>query len=160
MFQEVVNCPKESSAQLREEDILGIPDEDEEIIVIDDDDDDDAETETDSFILVNYLSTSIYASDLRSLRKGEYLNDTIISFYLSHLHENMMSKECRDKIYIFSPLFFTCLTRNHVENGSLEKKKRHANVKDWTKNTNIFDYKCLIFPICKSSHWFLIIIIQ
>lgn len=133
----------------------------EDIIVIDDAHE-DAERENEaSLILFKFKSLSIYASDLLCLKKETYVNDSIISFYLSYLHENILKEEYKRKIHIFSPLFYQCLTnvKNDVSKEELSQR-RHAKVAQWTKSISIFDFKMLIFPICSGNHWFLIIIIE
>lgn len=43
-------------------------------------------------------------------------------------------------------------------NGSSAAQKRHARVKGWTKNVDIFDKDFLLVPINEHSHWFLAIV--
>ena len=38
-------------------------------------------------------------------------------------------------------------------------QRKHARVKTWTKNVNLFEKEFIIFPICEGSHWFLIVAI-
>lgn len=37
-------------------------------------------------------------------------------------------------------------------------QKRHARVKTWTKNVNLFEKEFIIVPINENAHWFLAII--
>lgn len=37
-------------------------------------------------------------------------------------------------------------------------QKRHARVKTWTKNVNLFEKDFVIVPINENAHWFLAII--
>lgn len=37
-------------------------------------------------------------------------------------------------------------------------QKRHARVKNWTKNVNLFEKDFIIIPINENCHWFLAII--
>ena len=51
-------------------------------------------------------STVIVTSeDYRSLEEGEYVNDTIIDFYLTYLHNQVLNKEDRDNVYVFRLIY-------------------------------------------------------
>ena len=47
------------------------------------------------------------------------------------------------------------MSTNPIEDNSdlNAAEKRHARVKRWTKNVNIFDKDFVIVPINESSHW-------
>ena len=56
-------------------------------------------------------STVIVTSeDYRSLEEGEYVNDTIVDFYLSYLHNQVLNMEDRDNVYVFSSHFYSKLS--------------------------------------------------
>lgn len=67
-----------------------------------------------------------------------------------------------------SPLFILILISLHFSGGrSLPSEtdvalnpaqKRHARVKNWTKNVNLFDKDFIIIPINEHCHWFLAIV--
>lgn len=108
---------------------------------------------------------SINTEDYMCLAIDQYLNDVIIDFYLKYLHENVLDDEQRQKTHIFSSFFYNRLTTMTARQRQTEKdvkltasQKRHARVKSWTKNVNLFEKDFIIIPINEQSHWFLAII--
>lgn len=103
----------------------------------------------------------ITEEDLECLIVGNYLNDTIINFYLKFITHQM------EKIHIFDTFFFEKLypinRRRSVKRTKYVFTKdvaqqNHACLKDWTRNINILDKDFLIVPINLKKHWFLAII--
>lgn len=99
------------------------------------------------------------------LGTDQYLNDVIIDFYLKNLQLEVMTEEQKSKTHIFSTFFYKRLTTATTRQKQTEKdvklsaaQKRHARVKNWTKNENIFEKDFIIIPINEQSHWFLAII--
>lgn len=92
------------------------------------------------------------------------MNDVIIDFFLSYLKHEMLSAEERQRTHIFSQFFYKRLTtmstrQRHDKDAKLTaSQKRHARVKKWTKNVNLFEKDYIIIPINEQSHWFLAII--
>ena len=99
--------------------------------------------------------------DLKTLENGQWLNDTIIDWYLSHLKEEILPQDDREGIHIFSALFYACLNpeKRHREKIP-DREKRHLAVANWTKTINIFKKNLVVFPICKDCHWFLILVVK
>jgi len=101
--------------------------------------------------------------DYRSLGHNEYLNDNIINFYLTYLHQHLPDKQ-RDQIHIYSSHFYSRLKGRGKEKGKQGDKKTtyaeqcYDRVKSWTKKMDIFSKKMLIFPICDDEHWYVIIV--
>ncbi|XP_064629146.1 sentrin-specific protease 6-like isoform X2 [Lineus longissimus] len=103
--------------------------------------------------------------DLFCLNEGEFLNDTIIDFYLKYVVHNELSEEERDKTHIFNSFFYKRLTQKQARLSSLADDvtlppilKRHARVKTWTRHVDIFAKDFVIVPINEHAHWFLAII--
>lgn len=99
------------------------------------------------------------------LGTDQYLNDVIIDFFLNYLQLEIMTDEQKSKTHIFSSFFYKRLTTTTTRQKQTEKdvklsaaQKRHARVKSWTKNVNIFEKDFIIIPINEQSHWFLAII--
>lgn len=108
---------------------------------------------------------SINTEDYMCLAIDQYLNDVIIDFYLNYLKLEMIDVNMRDKIHIFSTFFYKRLTtlsnRQKLQATDIKQtaaQKRHARVKNWTKNVNLFERDFIIIPINEQSHWFLAII--
>ncbi|KAI1308704.1 Sentrin-specific protease 7 [Halotydeus destructor] len=102
---------------------------------------------------------NIYNSDIECLKPGEFLNDTILSFYLGYLHSNA-DPELAGRVHIFSPFFYKKLiTPSKNENPVLPMAERvHARVNKWTKSLDIFSKDFLVIPMNQSYHWFLAIV--
>ena len=94
--------------------------------------------------------------DLACLDEGTYLNDIIIDFYLKFICETVMTKEQKDKTYIFNSYFYKRLTQK--ASNKTDSVQIHAQVKKWTRNVDIFQKDYVIIPINEHSHWYLAIV--
>ncbi|GJQ67547.1 hypothetical protein Trydic_g8358 [Trypoxylus dichotomus] len=110
----------------------------------------------------------INTEDYMCLAQDQFLNDVIIDFYLKFLVLNL-PEEKKQKVHVFSTFFYKRLTtkplkgsrRVHpleADSSLTPAQKRHARVKNWTKNVNLFEKDFIIIPINESCHWFLAII--
>ncbi|KRT80658.1 Peptidase [Oryctes borbonicus] len=110
----------------------------------------------------------INTEDYMCLAQDQFLNDVIIDFYLKYLVLNL-PEEKKEKVHVFSTFFYKRLTtkplkgsrRAHpleADSSLTAAQKRHARVKNWTKNVNLFEKDFIIIPINESCHWFLAII--
>ncbi|XP_063820895.1 uncharacterized protein LOC135071072 isoform X2 [Ostrinia nubilalis] len=111
----------------------------------------------------------INTEDYMCLAQDQFLNDVIIDFYLKHLVHDVLTQSQREKTHIFSTFFYKRLTTKpskvNKSSNPLEwdsnltaAQKRHARVKTWTKNVNIFDKDYIVVPINENCHWFVAII--
>ncbi|KAL4706533.1 hypothetical protein ACJJTC_015731 [Scirpophaga incertulas] len=111
----------------------------------------------------------INTEDYMCLAQDQFLNDVIIDFYLKYLVHDVLTHGQREKTHIFSTFFYKRLTTKpskvnkssnpHEWDSSLTPaQKRHARVKTWTKNVNIFDKDFIVVPINENCHWFVAII--
>ena len=108
--------------------------------------------------------------DYKTLEHDIFLNDIIIDFYLTYLHENKLNKEDALNVYIFSTMFYKrMLMQSPIKSSkdSFEKnpalseaQKRHMRVRGWTKDVQLFSKDMIIIPICEHSHWYLVIVIK
>nr|XP_032510951.1 uncharacterized protein LOC116765553 isoform X5 [Danaus plexippus plexippus] len=111
----------------------------------------------------------INTEDYMCLAQDQFLNDVIIDFYLKHLVHDILTASQREKTHIFSTFFYKRLTTKpskvnkssnpHEWDSTLTPaQKRHARVKTWTKNVNIFEKDFIVVPINENCHWFVAII--
>ncbi|CAG5040142.1 unnamed protein product [Parnassius apollo] len=111
----------------------------------------------------------INTEDYMCLAQDQFLNDVIIDFYLKYLVHDVLTHGQREKTHIFSTFFYKRLTTKpskvnkcsnpHEWDSSLTPaQKRHARVKTWTKNVNIFEKDFIVVPINENCHWFVAII--
>lgn len=110
----------------------------------------------------------INTEDYLCLAQDQFLNDVIIDFYLKYLTLHL-PKEEQSKVHVFSTFFYKRLTTkplvalkrsypSEMDPNLTPAQKRHARVKNWTKNVNIFEKDFVVVPINESCHWFLAII--
>ncbi|KAJ8931084.1 hypothetical protein NQ314_016048 [Rhamnusium bicolor] len=111
---------------------------------------------------------SINTEDYVCLAQDQFLNDVIIDFYLKYLVENLPADQ-KLKVHTFSTFFYKRLTTKPIKASRKSQpseldptltaaQKRHARVKTWTKNVNLFEKEFIIVPINENAHWFLAII--
>ena len=107
-------------------------------------------------------SVTVCVQDYKSLEYDTFLNDIIIDFYLTYLFYEKLPAEDKSSVHIFSTMFYKRLTNSYKNDvtGLNSAEKKHARVKGWTKNVNLFEKKILVFPICHQNHWFLIIAVR
>ncbi|DBA05391.1 TPA: hypothetical protein N0F65_007553 [Lagenidium giganteum] len=91
---------------------------------------------------------TITAGDVDRLTPGEFLNDTIIDFYLRFLYRHL-GVDQQHEVYFFSSHFFTKLY-----DSSSTAEERFGRVHRWTqKESDFFDKRFVFVPINDSFHW-------
>ncbi|PVU93975.1 hypothetical protein BB561_002908 [Smittium simulii] len=105
-------------------------------------------------------TTSIHVSkqDYMRLKDGEFLNDTLIDFYLRFLTENLKKSnpDLENQVFIYSSFFYEL----YCKYSKQEKEKRFDSVRKWTSKNDILSKKYLFVPINKNYHWFLALVIN
>ena len=126
---------------------------------------------------------SLHSSDLLCLKSGEFLNDSIVDFYLKYIFHTLLSDEVRDRVHFFNSFFYKkwCIVEEKVINAAAmatgNKKKggaaspasssspaapamsaEYAAVSKWAKNVDVFSKDFLVVPVNESLHWSLAII--
>ncbi|KAF2871254.1 hypothetical protein BDV95DRAFT_58101 [Massariosphaeria phaeospora] len=91
-------------------------------------------------------------SDLPRLDEEEFLNDSLLDFYLIYLFDQANLPP--NKVYFFNTHFFTTLTRNTGRNSKIN----YPAVERWTSREDIFGYDYIVVPINENIHWYLAII--
>lgn len=114
---------------------------------------------------------TVSTQDYASLEYDTFLNDIIIDFYLLYLANDVLQDSDRDKVHIFSTMFYKRLLQEprkgakQMAEYETDKKltnaeKRHCRVAGWTKNVDLFEKDMLIIPICEESHWYLLLVVR
>lgn len=95
----------------------------------------------------NIGAVAITDQDVNVLQPGEFLNDTVIEFYLKWIYENVVKSrsDCQD-FYFFNTFFYKKLAAGY------------AKVAKWTKGVDIFSKKYIFIPINEKSHWYLAVV--
>lgn len=96
--------------------------------------------------------TTVEQSDLVRLDEGEFLNDSLIEFYIRWLSDKFKIPE--RQVYFFSTHFYTALTRTQKGQRGIN----YAAVERWTAKEDIFTYDFVIVPVNEATHWYLVII--
>lgn len=115
----------------------------------------DDEPETDGPIYYTACSVQIEHKDLDSLKEGQYLNDTIIHFYLNYLKTKLVPHEISSRVQLFDSFFYSQIAKTYTEKINPQNVKK---LRQWFVDIDIFRKDYLIFPICKRNHWFVIIV--
>lgn len=90
--------------------------------------------------------------DLQVLRPGEFLNDTIVDFYLKYVIRELTPPENQHRVHLFSSFFYKrWITTTDVAS-------RYEAVKKWSGGVNLFEKDFIIVPINEHLHWTLAII--
>jgi Ulp1 protease family, C-terminal catalytic domain len=92
-------------------------------------------------------NVTIQVGDYMRLEPEEYLNDSLIDFWMRWI----MRKGDNSMMHIFSTHFYTSLVDKGVD-----------GVTNWTakKNINIFEKKLLFIPINKTLHWSMVVVVN
>ncbi|BBN03775.1 ubiquitin-like-specific protease 1C/D [Marchantia polymorpha subsp. ruderalis] len=98
--------------------------------------------------------------DLGRLAPLEFLNDTIIDFYIKYMQRpEFLSSEQKKRFHFFNSFFYKKLSE--TANTQQHSKKQGADLsklRKWTKGTNVFEKDYLFVPIHDKFHWSLAII--
>lgn len=90
---------------------------------------------------------TVSLSDFRTLYNNEWINDTVIDFFIKYNIEQAINngKFSAEDIYAFNSFFFTKLTSsdNHYE-----------NVKRWLNKIDLMLFPHIIVPINEHLHWY------
>jgi hypothetical protein len=98
-------------------------------------------------------SVTLTTYDLERLKPGEFLNDTLIEFYLLHLMIAVLTPEQRARCYMFNTFFF-----DKIASGRSGDGKYYADVARWTKHVDLFSKDFILIPINEHAHWRLIVV--
>ncbi|EPY53440.1 SUMO deconjugating cysteine peptidase Ulp2 [Schizosaccharomyces cryophilus OY26] len=95
-------------------------------------------------------------TDLVRLNDGEFLNDTIVDFYLRYLYCKLEkeSPSLAQSTHIFNSFFFSRLVSKDKDGKRLGQR----GVRKWTQKFDLFTKKYVIVPINEMFHWYLAII--
>ncbi|ODQ54037.1 cysteine proteinase [Saitoella complicata NRRL Y-17804] len=99
---------------------------------------------------------TLYNDDLDRLDDGEFLNDSIIDFYLKYLQQRILSStpDRAKEIHMFNTFFYKRL-RDKDKNGN---KPGYDNVKKWTAKVDLFRTKYVVVPVNENLHWYVALI--
>lgn len=160
--------------------------------ISDDEYEEESEEDTETLAIQNSIATTVHSmnfsyppigtktilvegSDIRRLFNGEFLNDTIIEFYIRFISERLREEqpELHSRCFFFNSFFFKKLSQKanngnggigrpsmggHVELDNLHRETIYSRLKKWTANVDLFDMDYIFVPINENLHWYLAII--
>uniref|UniRef100_A0A7S3XZ20 Ubiquitin-like protease family profile domain-containing protein n=1 Tax=Heterosigma akashiwo TaxID=2829 RepID=A0A7S3XZ20_HETAK len=85
---------------------------------------------------------------------GEFLNDSLIDFYLKWLRDHQSRPALRDQCHFFSSHFYTKLEGA----GFGGDRPDHAAVRRWTRGVNLFAKRLVFVPVNQAAHWSLAVV--
>lgn len=97
-------------------------------------------------------TVEITSDDFDRLDDGEFLNDTVIDFYLTYIHHSL-PESVANSTYIFNTFFYKRLTQK-----ASSLRSPYENVKKWTSKVDILGMKHLVIPIHEHSHWYVAVV--
>ncbi|KAI8454411.1 hypothetical protein BY996DRAFT_2239148 [Phakopsora pachyrhizi] len=103
-----------------------------------------------------FNSVAIYYGDLKRLKDGEFLNDTLIEFGLKWELKQLQEKNppLAESIHLFNSFFYQKLSTKS------KQKLAYDGVRKWTKGLDVFKKKYLIIPINEHLHWYFMIVLN
>ncbi|BFZ60040.1 hypothetical protein YB2330_001062 [Saitoella coloradoensis] len=99
---------------------------------------------------------TLYNDDLDRLDDGEFLNDSIIDFYLKYLQQRILSSnpDRAKEIHMFNTFFYKRLR----DKDKFGNKPGYDNVKKWTAKVDLFRTKYVVVPVNENLHWYVALI--
>ncbi|ORY47021.1 cysteine proteinase, partial [Rhizoclosmatium globosum] len=112
-------------------------------------------------VILVYPSTgtnlvSLHQEDLNRLKEGEFLNDSLIEFYIRWTTNTYAANA--QNFHIFNTFFYQTLTTKDEGAKKLVIEDTFMKVRRWTRKFNIFEKDFLIIPINERVHWYLAVI--
>ncbi|KAF8361361.1 ulp-4 [Pristionchus pacificus] len=113
-----------------------------------------------------FQSLSLRLSDFLCLQEGDYLNDTIIDFYLNHIVEHLLPDEPDRRVTVLPSVFWHNLSMRQnslpddVESMT-EREKDHARFEDileFVTDFELVDVDYVVIPVNEWEHWSLIMV--
>lgn len=95
--------------------------------------------------------------DLLKLKPPQYLNDTVISFFMQYYLDKNVSQETKSRVHIFNSFFFAKLQAWRTKQTDTYEESFRC-ISKWLKGIEIFKKDFLIMPVCEKDHWILVIV--
>jgi hypothetical protein len=101
----------------------------------------------------------IKGCDHKKLQPEVYLNDTLISFYLRFIHNELIPEEKRKKVYVFNTYFLNKLRGSLRQNNDdlTTFDQIYTTMTKWAK-TDLFEKDFVVIPLFEDEHWSLVIV--
>lgn len=106
-------------------------------------------------------SVTVLQMDLDTVEDEQELNDAIIDFFVLYTSYHASDRDSLEKCHFFSSFFYTKLSERVKKGKNLvlpSSQERHARACSFTRRVDIFKKEFLFIPVCRSGHWFLLLI--
>lgn len=128
-----------------------------------DDDEPKAIVHTDDFKQLTFRfkdrsSITISVSDYCCLYDNQWINDSLIDFFLKYAVEKAVDKKRLgyDDAYVLTTYFFTKMLSAKPDTEG--KRNYYGPIRRWLAKLNLFKYKYIIMPINEYLHWYCVVI--
>lgn len=93
-------------------------------------------------------SYTVTNQDFKCLYNKDWINDSIIEFFVKYYIEVSISKSIikREEVYIMSSFFYSKLTS--------EPNNLYENVRKWVQNADLLNRKYVVIPMNVNYHWY------
>lgn len=95
-------------------------------------------------------SVVVTRPDLECLQADEFLNDTVVDFYLKYIWQQLPAIH-KPYMYFFNSFFY----KRYI---TADRGESYARVKQWTKGVDLFEKRFVFVPINQNLHWSLVVI--
>lgn len=109
-------------------------------------------TDTFRFEFKNAKAMEVGPYDVARLNASEFLNDTIINFYLKFFLDR--HEELKDRAHVFSTFFYEKL----IQKNEYGKQAGFEQVRRWTSKVDLFSREFIVIPIHMKMHWYGVIV--
>jgi Ulp1 family protease len=89
--------------------------------------------------------------DIERLDEGEFLNDSLINFYLRWLEHHLLP-QLANRVYFHNTYFYKTLTTGKQRSINYEAVER------WTAKVDLLSYDYIVVPVNEYTHWYVAII--
>lgn len=101
-------------------------------------------------IVNDKFNIAISRDSISCLSPTEWLSDEVINFYFEMMNERGQAHADLPKCHFFNTFFYSKL----IQGG----KYQYANVRRWTRKTDLFSMDKIIIPVHLGKHWTLCVI--
>lgn len=105
------------------------------------------EVEDNNPTLLDFDHIKITTNDLQCLNSKQYLNDTIINFYLKYLYKTLLNDDQRRSVYMCDSFFMEAIRTADPQ-----------RIGRWEQRVNIFEKDYIVMPVEVNQHWILLVL--
>ncbi|PAV65459.1 hypothetical protein WR25_26919 [Diploscapter pachys] len=115
-----------------------------------------------------YQSISIRVADFFSLREKDFINDTIVDFYLNHIVEHVLPDDDDKRVTVLPAIFWhnLSLLQNAPEAADNQRQMskrekldaRFGDVLEFVKDFELMNVDYIVIPVNEWEHWSVVIV--